>query len=194
MSMDQHESHVRQTLIDGLNRQDEDAVGRVFAIYSQRLARLAAGKIDRRLDRRFDGEDVVQSVFRTFLRRHELGKYEIDTDRQLWNLLVTITIFKTRSYARRHKADKRDVAVEQELPDHFSFLADDPQPKDAIALWEEVHLVLAGLPEKAGLILAARLEGNSKSDIAENLGISRQTVHRICSLLDERLRKRFESI
>lgn len=192
--MDQHESHLRQTLIDGLNRQDEDAVGRVFAIYSQRLARLAAGKIEPQLDRRFDGEDVVQSVFRTFFRRHEQGSFDIQTDRQLWNLLVTITIFKTRSYARRHKADKRDVAAEQELPEHFSFLAQAPQPEDAIALWEEVDLVLEGLPQKAGLILAARLEGKNKSEIAENLAISRQTVHRICTLLDERLRERFDVI
>ncbi len=192
--MDEHESQLRQTLIDGLNRQDENAVGRVFTTYSQRLARLAAGKIDPQLDRRFDGEDVVQSVFRTFFRRHEEGNFEIETDRQLWNLLVTITIFKTRSYARRHKADKRNVTAEQELPDHFSFLAEAPQPEDAIALWEEVNLVLEGLPPKAGLILAARLEGQSKSKIADGLSISRQTVHRICTLLDQRLRERFDLI
>lgn len=192
--MEQQESQVRQTLIDGLNRQDENAVGHVFALYSQRLARLAAGKIDPRLDRRFDGEDVVQSVFRTFFRRHEEGDFDIHSDQQLWNLLVTITIFKTRTYARRHTADKRDVAAEQELPEHFGFLAQAPRPEDAIALWEEVELVLAGLPLKAGLILAARLEGKSKSEIAEHLGISRQTVHRLCTLLDERLRERFDTV
>lgn len=192
--MEQQESQVRQTLIDGLNRQDDDAVGRVFAIYSQRLAHLAACRIDPQLDRRFDGEDVVQSVFRTFFRRHEEGDFDINTDQQLWNLLVTITIFKTRTYARRHKADKRDVAVEQELPEHFGFLAQVPLAEDAIALWEEVDLVLAGLPQKAGLILAARLEGKSKSEIADELGISRQTVHRLCTLLDQRLRERFDTI
>jgi len=69
-----------------------------------------------------------------------------------------------------------------------------PQPEDAIALWEEVDHVLAGLPQKTGLILAARLEGQSKSEIAEKLAVSRQTVHRICALLEQRLSERFDSI
>ena len=47
--------------------------------------------------------------------------------------------------------------------------------------------LLQGLPDGHGEILAMRLEGHTKTDIAAKLGVSRQTVHRALSLLRQRL-------
>jgi hypothetical protein len=48
---------------------DSAAVEQLFERYAQRLARLADRNLSRKIAGRLDGEDVVQSVFRTFFRR-----------------------------------------------------------------------------------------------------------------------------
>jgi len=180
------------TFLQQLQAGDDAAMQKLFERYSQQLVRLAANNIHPALVKRFDGEDVVQSVFRTFFRRQDAGQLEIEHSQQLWRLLVTITLCKTRSHARRHTATKRDVRNEQPQVSHFEFLDREPAPEEALALWEEIDVVLEGLPDRAGEILTARLEGKHKSEIARELDLSRQTIHRILNLLEERLTERFQ--
>jgi len=94
---------------------DDDAARRLFELYSQRLALLAEKNISQRLARRVDGDDIVQSVFRTFFRRSARGEFQIKDSAALWRLMVKITLAKVRSQARRHTSDKRDVNVEVSL-------------------------------------------------------------------------------
>src|SRR5438132_1596809 len=79
-------------LDDRLRRRDPAAAEHVFARYAGQLVRVAEQHISRRLAGRVDGEDVVQSVFRTFFRRAEAGQFRIDSSVQLWQLLVRITV------------------------------------------------------------------------------------------------------
>ena len=186
------ESIFRQTFLDQLKAGEHSAAQKLFERYSHRLVRLAGNNIHPALIKRFDGEDVVQSVFRTFFRRKDAGKLTIEHSQQLWKLLVTITICKTRSYARRHTADKRDVQAELRIESHLQLLDQEPSPEQALALWEELDVVLEGLPKRTGEILSGRLEGKNKTEIASELHLSRQTVHRILNLLEERLEQRFQ--
>src|SRR5262245_34433015 len=73
---------------------DEDAqvVALLFERYARRLAHLAEQHLSRKLAGRLDGEDVVQSVFRTFFRRSALGEFRIDSSDQIWRLLVKMTV------------------------------------------------------------------------------------------------------
>ena len=48
---------------------DPRAAEELFARYAERLVRLAQRHLGRKVATREDGEDVVQSVFRTFFRR-----------------------------------------------------------------------------------------------------------------------------
>lgn len=174
-----------------LNEADENAMSELFDQYSGQLVKLASENIHPTLKKRFDGEDIVQSVFRTFFRRHQEGKFQIDRAQQLWSLLVTITLCKTRSHTRRHLAEKRNARSEIKSGD-FEFIDRNASREDAVALWEEINAVLAGLPPKASEILVARLQGNSKTEIAKELGVSRQTIYRILKLIEERLSERFD--
>src|SRR5438270_39264 len=61
---------------------------------------------------RVNGEDVVQSVFRTFFRRCAQGEFQIDDSTRMWRLLVKITLQKARAQARHHTAEMRDVRAE----------------------------------------------------------------------------------
>jgi RNA polymerase sigma factor (sigma-70 family) len=110
----------------------------------------------------------------------------------LWKLLVTITLCKTRSHARKHTAQRRDPKTERPLVDDLRFQDRQTSHEDALAFWEEIDAVLDGLPERTGQILSMRLEGKNKTEIASELNLSRQTIHRILKLLEERLKERFE--
>ena len=107
---------------------------------------------------------------------------------------MTITICKTRSQARRHLAAKRNIQAEQQLPPEMPFFDRQALPEDAVALWEEVDAALKGLPDQAAEIFACRLEGKNKTEIAEELNLSRQTIHRILKLVEKRLIHRFELV
>ena len=180
-----------QSLQRGMETGDSNATQALFDQYARKLVALAGNHIHPALQKRFDGEDVVQSVFRTFFRRKALGDFQFEHSQQLWRLLITLTLFKTRSHARKHTADKRDARHDHPIDDEL-VLYRQPSPHDALAMWEEIDLVLEGLPSQAADILALRLEGRNKSEIASELSLSRQTIHRVISLLQDRLSGRFE--
>ncbi|XZE56098.1 RNA polymerase sigma factor [Planctomycetaceae bacterium SH139] len=173
---------------------DSNAVKKLFDDYSRRLVRLASNNIHPALLKRFDGDDVVQSVFRTFFRRQQEGKFQIEHSQQLWQLLVTLTLCKTRTQARRHTAERRDVAVAHAMSDPDQIFDRRPSHEDALALWEEIDLVLEGLPNRTAEIISMRLEGRNRSEIAKEVDLSRQSIHRILKLVQERLTRRFVQI
>jgi RNA polymerase sigma factor (sigma-70 family) len=138
------------------------------------------------------GEDIVQSVFRTFFSRSARGEFRIHTSVEIWRLLVTITLTKVRAQARRHTSAKRDVNAEDRASDDewlANAVSSEPGPAEAAALLDQIEQLLDGLPEAYCEILSLRLEGVSRSEIAEKLGISRQTVYRVLNLMQQRLER-----
>src|SRR5437588_6753986 len=91
-------------VVEQVQEGDPRGAEAVFHRYALRLAALAEGHLSRRLAGRVGGEDVVQSVFRTFFRRCARGEFRVDSPGQLWRLLVTLTLRKARAQARRHLA------------------------------------------------------------------------------------------
>lgn len=175
-------------LLPGLAAGDGEAARAVFDRYSARLVRLADQHLSRKLAGRVDGEDVVQSVFRTFFRRGNEGEFRIDGSAQLWQLLVKITILKARAKARYHTAAMRDAAVEQaDGFAAFDLASCEPGPDDAVALVEQVEVLLRDLPPLYGQLLGLRLQGRNVTEVADELNVSRQTVHRALNLLQDRL-------
>jgi RNA polymerase sigma-70 factor (ECF subfamily) len=177
-------------LIRRLHEGDPKGADELFAHYARRLTRVAEQHLSRKLAGRLDGEDVVQSVFRTFFRRSAEGEFRIDGSAQLWRLLVKITLMKARAKARYHTAEKRNVADEASLDD-LEWLAEaaarEPGPLEAALLVDQIETLLDGLPPLYCHILDLRLQGHGPSEIASTLGISRQTVQRALRLLRQRL-------
>jgi RNA polymerase sigma-70 factor (ECF subfamily) len=156
------------------------------------LTRLAEQHLSRKLAGREDGEDVVQSVFRTFFRRGSQGEFRIDSSAELWQLLVKITLLKARARARYHTAAKRDVAVEVPVGEQGwlpEALARDPEPDEAVILVDEIEALLRELPALYCRVLEMRLAGHAVAEIAAQLGVSRQTIYRALDLLQRRLEK-----
>jgi RNA polymerase sigma-70 factor (ECF subfamily) len=181
-------------LVQRLRAGDADAAALLFARYARQLTRLAEQHLDRKLAGRIDGEDVVQSVFRTFFRRSAQGEFRIDSSAQLWRLLVQITVFKVRSRAREHTAARRDAGAEQAGEAGLvEALAREPGPEEAAALVDQIDGLLRGLPPLYGQVLGLRLEGYPVAEIAPRLGVSRQTIYRALELLQRRLTEAMEA-
>jgi DNA-directed RNA polymerase specialized sigma24 family protein len=177
-------------LVDRCRRGDATAAEALFARYADRLTRLAEEHLSRRVAAREDGEDVVLSAFRTFFRRCSAGEFRIDGAGQLWRLLARITLLKARARGRFHGADRRDAAAE--APGEAGlWLAEEaargPGPLEAVVLADLIETLLHDLPPFYGEVLELRLQGHSRSDIALNLGLARQTIHRALDLLKQRL-------
>lgn len=170
---------------------DQEAAGRLFEWYSNKLRALAGRNLSDRLRRRVEPDDVVQSALRTFFRKTGRGAFHIDTSADLWRLLVSITVAKARAHARRHTAAKRDVRAEASASGEafYEAITNEPGPPEAAVFADLVETVLEGLPDGHGEILAMCLQGYTRTDTAKRLGVSRQTVHRVLALLKERLER-----
>jgi RNA polymerase sigma-70 factor, ECF subfamily len=177
-------------LVERLRAGDAGAADALVDRYAARLTRVADQHLSRKLAGRVDGEDVVQSVFRTFFRRSAEGTIRIDGSGPLWRLLVRITLLKARAKGRHHTAAIRDVAAEAADPGG-GWLSEaagrEPGPEDAATLVDLIEALLRGLPPFYCHLLELRLQGFGPSEIAPKLGVSRQTVHRALSLLQRRL-------
>src|SRR5262249_51728011 len=115
-------------------------------------------------------------------------------------LLVKITVTKARARGRYHSARKRAVAAEAAGPAAAAAdawlpeaLAREPDPADAAAFVDQVEALMKDLPPLYGRVLELRLQGQSPTQIAQGLDVSRQTVYRALSLLQERLRASVEA-
>lgn len=176
-------------LVQRLQRGDAQAAALIHDRYVRQLCRFAEQHLSRKLAGRLDGEDIVQSVFRTFFRRSADGEFAIDTSGQLWRLLAQITRRKAQAAGRFHTARGRNVAAEllpnePGLPEPVSAEAD---PAEAAALVDEVETLLRGLPPHFGQLLEARLQGRAVPEIACQMNVSRRTVQRGLRLLEQRL-------
>ncbi len=179
-------------LVERHRQGDAEATALIFAHYAQRLSRVAEQHLSRKLAGRVDGEDVVQSAFRTFFRRTLAGEFQIDSSEQLWQLLVKITVRKAQAQGRRHTAALRDVSVEAPVSDQDAIarLVDrEPGPEEAAILLDQIEVLLNNLPSMYCDVLDWRLQGHSANDIANRLGVSRRTVYRALELLGHRLEK-----
>ena len=175
-------------LLDRLRAGDQQAAEAVFDRYARELVRVADRHLSRKLAGRVDGEDVVQSVFRTFFRRSAAGEFRLDASDQLWRLLLTITLRKVRAKGRFHTAEMRDAGAEAGGDAAlFEAAARGPGPDAAAVLVDQIESVLRGLPPLYAELLDLRLQGCTPTEIAPRLGVSRQTVHRALNLLQQRL-------
>lgn len=166
------------TLIRRYRGGEDAAATSIYLRYARRLRALADPYCKGSLAGRFDADDVVQSVFRTFFEGVRREAYDVPAGGEIWGLLMVLALNKVRNLADYHRARKRDVRQTTSLPDDpRRLLAKDG---DAAAF---LRLVLdeqmAGLPEPNREIIRMRIEGYEIAEIAVGTGRSRRTVERV---------------
>jgi RNA polymerase sigma-70 factor (ECF subfamily) len=173
---------------------DQSAACDLYKRFAQDLCALVERRIGGRLHPRIAPEDPVQSAFRTFFRRTADGQYQIDHSADLWNLLVTITLHKLGHMIDHAKAQIRDVDREVDLDGQLpnpELIGREPSVEEAAALDEELEWLLARLKPPEPDIVRLRLQGDTVSQIAHTLDLTRQTVRRKLDRIGSLLRQRF---
>lgn len=170
------------SLLRQFRQGEEDAATRLYLRYSARLQALASKQTSKQLASRFDPEDVVQSVFRTFFRRVTDGLYDVPPGEELWGLLLVLSLNKVRRLAKHHRAAKRDAekTAGSEALAKIDRAASFDENSLAI-LNMVVQELLDELPEKHRPVVRLRIEGNSVDQIAQESGRAKRTVERILS-------------
>jgi RNA polymerase sigma-70 factor (ECF subfamily) len=169
---------------------EQDAATALYRRYAERLQRLAQRNTALDLTRRFDADDVVQSVFRTFFRRVQSGLYDLPAGDELWRLLLVISLNKIRTLAVYHRAQKRSVAATAG-PDAalIGQLADSTADDLALSsLKMVIDEVLSDLPEVQRTIIVRRIEGCQVEEIATETGRSKRTIERVLQDFRQRLK------
>jgi hypothetical protein len=176
-----------------------DAAARqIWQRHFPNLLALACRHLDQRLRRRVDEEDVLQSMYASFCLRQQRGDFSLGSREELWQLLMTMTLNKTRNAAVRHSGQRRDYRREADVRGseqgsltHEEALAQLESaaltPVEALELTEQLHRRLAALPVQLRQIALWKLEGHTNEEIAapERLGCTVRTVERKLQLIRE---------
>lgn len=188
------EDHSFHAIMRQLDAGDEAAAAEIFHRFSRRLIARAHARLNARVRRTVDPEDVVHSVFRTFFRRQSEGQFEFDGWNGLWGLLVLLTLRKCGRAAESLHAACRDVRREvnrEQLSDSegnaWEAVARDPTPDEIVALAEIVEQIMGHLDPEQQRILALRLEGWSVREVSERVKLSERTVYRVQNAIKGRL-------
>lgn len=166
----------------------ESAAGKLDRRYRKRLCDLVRDEMDRRLRRKEDPEDVVQSALRTFFRRANKGEFQIDCSAALWKLLEKITRRKILKHVEYLRAAKRDPNAE--IPSggdpSDDYTARTTMPDEAAAVVDTIEAVLEGLELPYPEILELRLEGCTIAETAQRIGCTPGAVRYKLERLQER--------
>jgi len=172
----------------------------IWQRYFRDLLELARNNLNKRIRRREDEEDVLQSMYKSFCLRQQRGEFELAGRDALWKLLVTITLRKARNAAKKQSRDKRDITREQTTADrdesesaHWALEQMDaagPSPAEAAELNEALERRLEALadPELRQIALW-RLEGYTNREIADRLDCTERSIERRL----ERIRSKWTS-
>lgn len=174
---------------------DSVAAEKLWQCYFQRIVELARRKLEGAGCRLADEEDVALSAFKSFCLGAREGRFPKLSDRKsLWSLLVAITAHKATDLIRHENRQKRGGAgvvvdgqgglrrKKYDVERLNDFICEQPTPEFAAQLAEQLKLLLSRLdcaedPDLIKIALA-KMQGESTSDIAEQLGCVRRTVER----------------
>jgi RNA polymerase sigma-70 factor (ECF subfamily) len=157
--------------------------GDAFERFTRRLVGLARRQLGDLLRHKVDPEDVVQSVYKSFLLRYGAEMLAGQDEDGLWALLARITLRKCADRARYHRAERRDAAREAATgvddPAWQDVTGREPTPDEAAALTETVERLFLGLGADERAIIELSLQGYSTQEISERLGRAERSVRRV---------------
>jgi RNA polymerase sigma-70 factor (ECF subfamily) len=166
------------SLLRRFRRGEEDAATELYLRYARRLMAFAEQRTSRQLTSRFDPEDVIQSVFRTFFRRAADGSFDVPAGEELWQLLLVIALNKVRRLGRYHHQQRRDV--EKTLGGEALEDRQLSATEQSVRMLEMVvDEALQQLPDVQRQMVELRIQGYSVVEIAETTRRCRRTVERV---------------
>jgi len=186
-------------IVEGLRTGNPSVIRHFCRRYGSSLERLAERHLASGMRRRVGADDVVQSACRTFLRRAQIGEFELSDCEGLWGLLCAITLTKVREQTRYHLRGKRGLDREVHGAGHvsgepsmfFDQAAAEPSPAEAAEFTDQFTQLIASLDEEGRQLVDLKLQQFTNEEIAVRLGCSERTVRRILKRVQESLARHF---
>jgi RNA polymerase sigma-70 factor (ECF subfamily) len=167
-----------EQLLQRLQGGDCEAATALYLRYADKLLGVARRHTPTDLRSRFDPDDVVQSVFRTFFRRASQGAYSVPEGDDLWKLFLVIALNKIRRLGEFHRSQKRDVGSTSVLTTPVA-QQEAPLADDSMRILEmTIEELLAGRPEHVRQMVRLRIEGCDVAEITARTGRSKRSVER----------------
>lgn len=166
------------TLMRRFRAGDEAAAELLFRRYAARLRSLANGYCANGYAQRFDGDDIVQTVFRVFFDGVRRERYDAEQNREVWSLLRVLAIHKVREKVKYHRATKRDVQ-RTASPDGGVECVSGSDDGESALLRLILDEQLAALPVTHRQVVLLRLDGHEVKEIVERTGQPQRTVERV---------------
>ncbi len=169
----------------------ETAIIRVAESYRRQLCNLVEREMGKRFQSKVDSEDVVQSMYGSFFRGKRERDWTIDDEIDLWRLLATITRHKMLKRIEQITAAKR--SPDKEVSAETNLLASrEPSPDDAAVASDLIEKALDGLGPPYPEVVAMRLSGLTRKEIAEKLERTEAVVRSMLQRIRDRLAEYFE--
>lgn len=185
-----------------LEQGDSSAADELFSRFAAQLCRLVHAKLGWRYRRKFDAEDVAQSIFKSFLGLQARKELSFENWDALWGLLSLIAIRKCghrveylraacRDVAREHSVILGDVDAERSRAD-LEALSREPTPSAAAMLSESLERLMEPLDDRERLIVTLALQGFEPVEISDRVSRSTRTVQRVLEKVRNQLERSVE--
>lgn len=186
-------------VVADLSAGDNDSFGDLFDRYAGRLAGLVRKRLGWKLARKIDPDDVVQSVFKSFVGLQRRQDVVCENAQALWGLLALMAKRKCGHKIAHFTAACRDVRAEEsvlsaapagdaDVRRFVEAISREPDPQEAAAVFETIRRLLEGLDDRDRTIVRRSLEGLSVEEISQEVQRSERTVQRVLKRLGETLR------
>ncbi|HLN30337.1 MAG TPA: ECF-type sigma factor [Gemmataceae bacterium] len=169
---------------------DAAAVQELWERYFRRLVGLARSKLQGLARRAADEQDVALSVFDTFCRNVQEGRFpQLADGEDLWRLLVFLTARKA-ARLRRDEGRLKRGGGKQALADGSAaacleeLLSREPTPEFAAEVAESCQRLLAALADaQLEEVARCKMEGYTTAEIAQRLKCSSRSIKRKVRLI-----------
>ncbi len=183
--------------IDGLKRNDPEAIRNLWDRYFQQLRRFARRKLGDFPRDVADSEDIALNVFTSLCRGVKAGRFpQLDSREDLWRILIALTRHKAVDFIRAETSQKKGGGKRRSfsvLPGNPSsaaisqpqdFAAKEPGPDDLVLLDDQLHYLMAQLPDETFRRIARlKIELCTVPEIAELIDVAPRTIERKLRLI-----------
>ncbi len=181
--------------IDQAKEGDSVAAHQLWRHYFDRLVRSVRQNLRGQNRGMSDEEDIVVSVFESFYRAAENGRFpELSGRDDLWRLLLKMSARKIVDKRRHDQRQRRGAgAAVRSLDDRgddeavLQVIGDEPSPEMVVMMTESLERLMKHLGDgQLQEIAVGKLEGFSNAELAQRLECSERTIERRLHLIREK--------
>lgn len=182
--------------IDQVKDGDSAAAYQLWQHYYAQLVRLTRQQLRGHATGVADEDDIIVSVFESFYRAAEGGRFPDLTSRDdLWRLLLRMSARKIIDKRRHDGRQRRGAGVEvlsihaerEDDQEMIEVIGNEPTPEMVLSMKDSFQELISHLGSgQLTEIAIGKMEGYSNAELAERLRCSERTIERRLNLIREK--------